>query len=193
MGWHGRSRAWEVIVIAQGERERGAVVTVFTNGATWRWSCRDGHMMTLNRGGWWCPDGEMVPDARRRDWNRGGWWIMGVLSLCFLLGRRVAESGWSREGRQREWNLNGAGKGRLWGAVVFIEEEGEEVRQFHNAEDGWKRRAVWRLGRPKVVADVLRLKIIKGNWVDGPNALLSQTVDWTNEKIWLRVWDESER
>jgi hypothetical protein len=25
--------------------------------------------MTLNRGGQWCSDGEMVPDARRRDWS----------------------------------------------------------------------------------------------------------------------------
>jgi hypothetical protein len=28
--------------------------------------------MTLNRGGQWCSDGEMVPDVRRRDWSRGG-------------------------------------------------------------------------------------------------------------------------
>jgi hypothetical protein len=51
MGWHGRSGAWKAVVIAQGGRERGTVVRVLTNGATWRWSCRDGHMMALNRGG----------------------------------------------------------------------------------------------------------------------------------------------
>jgi hypothetical protein len=65
MGWHGRSGAWEVIVIAQGERERGAVVTVLTNGTTWRWSCRDGHMMTLT---------EAADDALMERWfrTRGG-------------------------------------------------------------------------------------------------------------------------
>jgi hypothetical protein len=48
----------------------------------------------------------------------------------------VAESGRSREGRQRQWNLNGAGKGRLWGAAIFVEEEGEEVRRLHDAGGG---------------------------------------------------------
>jgi hypothetical protein len=28
--------------------------------------------MALNRGGWWCSDGEMILDARRRDWSRVG-------------------------------------------------------------------------------------------------------------------------
>jgi hypothetical protein len=34
MGQHDRSRAWEVVVIAQREREREEVVEVLSNGAT---------------------------------------------------------------------------------------------------------------------------------------------------------------
>jgi hypothetical protein len=49
MGRRGRFGAWEVVVIAQRERE--VIVGVLTNSATWRQSCGDGHMMTLNRGG----------------------------------------------------------------------------------------------------------------------------------------------
>jgi hypothetical protein len=29
-------------------------------------------MMALNRGGWWCSDGEMILGVRRRYWSRGG-------------------------------------------------------------------------------------------------------------------------
>jgi hypothetical protein len=54
-------------VIAWKEREE--VVGVLTIGVTWRRSYEDDHMMTLNRGGRWCSDGEMVPRARR-DWSR---------------------------------------------------------------------------------------------------------------------------
>jgi hypothetical protein len=77
MGRRDCSGAREVIVIAQREREREReeeeeVVRVLTNGATWRRSCGDGHTTTLNRGGRWCSDGEMVPGVRRRDWSRGG-------------------------------------------------------------------------------------------------------------------------
>jgi hypothetical protein len=43
------SGAQKVVVIAQREREED--VGVLTNGATWRQSCRDGHMTTVNRGG----------------------------------------------------------------------------------------------------------------------------------------------
>jgi hypothetical protein len=52
---------------SEREREREEVVEVLTNGGAWRRSCGDGHMMTLNRGGRWCFDGEMIPSARRRD------------------------------------------------------------------------------------------------------------------------------
>jgi hypothetical protein len=75
MGRCGRSRAWEVIVIAQREREREReenVVEVPTNGVTWRRSCGDGHMTALNRAGRWCFDGDIVLTTRRRDWSRGG-------------------------------------------------------------------------------------------------------------------------
>jgi hypothetical protein len=74
-----RFRAWEVIVIARREREReGEIrerereefVGVLTNDASWRQSCGDGHTTALNRGGRWCSDGEMVPDASRM--SRGG-------------------------------------------------------------------------------------------------------------------------
>jgi hypothetical protein len=73
MGRGGCSGAQEVVVIAQRERERerDEVVGVLTNGATWRRSCGDGHTTTLNRGGRWCSDGEMVLSARR-DWSWGG-------------------------------------------------------------------------------------------------------------------------
>jgi hypothetical protein len=61
-------------VIARREREseREEDVGVFTNGTTWRRSCRDGHMTALNRGGRWCSDGEMVSSTRRIDWSWGG-------------------------------------------------------------------------------------------------------------------------
>jgi hypothetical protein len=48
-------------------REGVEVAEVLTNGATWRRSYRDGHMTTLNRGGRWCSDGEMILGVRRRD------------------------------------------------------------------------------------------------------------------------------
>jgi hypothetical protein len=68
-----RSGAWEVIVIAWREREKeGEVIGVFTNGATWRWSCGDGHTTALNRGSRWCSDGEMFLGARKKDWSQGG-------------------------------------------------------------------------------------------------------------------------
>jgi hypothetical protein len=54
------------------EREREEVIEVFTNGTTWRRSCRDGHTTAVNRGGRWCFDGEMVLGASSRDWRRGG-------------------------------------------------------------------------------------------------------------------------
>jgi hypothetical protein len=72
MGQRGRSGAWEVVVIAQRERERGEVVRVVTNDATWRRSYGDVHTTALNRGDRWFSDGKMVPDARRRDWSQGG-------------------------------------------------------------------------------------------------------------------------
>jgi hypothetical protein len=53
MGQRRYSRAQEVIVIAQREREREEVMWVLTNGATWRWSYADGHTMALNRDGRW--------------------------------------------------------------------------------------------------------------------------------------------
>jgi hypothetical protein len=63
-------RAREVIVIAWREREE--VIDVFTNDATCRQSCGDDHVTTLNRGGQWYSDVEMISDARKRDWRRGG-------------------------------------------------------------------------------------------------------------------------
>jgi hypothetical protein len=72
MGRHGRSRAREVVVIPQREREREEVIIVLTNYATRRRSCGDGHTMALNRGGRWCSNGKMIPDARKIDWSRGG-------------------------------------------------------------------------------------------------------------------------
>jgi hypothetical protein len=69
---HGRSEAREVFTIAQREREKDEVVEVLTNVTTCRLSCRDGHMTTLNRGRWWCSDGEMVLGERRRDSSPGG-------------------------------------------------------------------------------------------------------------------------
>jgi hypothetical protein len=72
MGWHSRSEAREVIVIARRKREREEVIGVLTNGTTWRQSYGDGHTTTLNRAGRWCSNGEMVPGLRRRDWSRGG-------------------------------------------------------------------------------------------------------------------------
>jgi hypothetical protein len=60
----GCSGAWKVIMIAQRE---GEDVRVLTNVTTWRWSCGDGHMMTLNKGGQWCSNRKMIPDVRRRD------------------------------------------------------------------------------------------------------------------------------
>jgi hypothetical protein len=92
----GRSRAQEVIVIARREREK--VIGVFTNDATWRRSCGDGHTTALNIGGRWCSDREIILGAGRRDWSRGecnGW--------C----RRAVEGGRSRGGRQWWWNFNG--------------------------------------------------------------------------------------
>jgi hypothetical protein len=50
MGQHDRSKAREVVVIAQREREREEVIRILTNDANWRWSCGDGHTTTLNRG-----------------------------------------------------------------------------------------------------------------------------------------------
>jgi penicillin V acylase-like amidase (Ntn superfamily) len=70
MGWRNRSRAQEVIMIAQ--RERDEAIGVLTNDATWRQSYGNGHMTTLNRGGRWYSDGEMVPYARR-NWSQGGY------------------------------------------------------------------------------------------------------------------------
>jgi hypothetical protein len=29
-------------------------------------------MTTLNRGGWWCSDGEIYLGVRSRDWSQGG-------------------------------------------------------------------------------------------------------------------------
>jgi hypothetical protein len=71
LGRHDRSRAREVIVIARRERERVSeeVVRILTNGITWRRSCGDEHMTTLNRGSRWCSDGERVWVVRRRDWS----------------------------------------------------------------------------------------------------------------------------
>jgi hypothetical protein len=52
MGQHDRSKAREVVMIAQKEREREReeVIRILTNDATWRRSCGDGHTTTLNRG-----------------------------------------------------------------------------------------------------------------------------------------------
>jgi hypothetical protein len=70
---------------SERERERGGR-RVLTNGTTWRRSCKDGHTTSLNRGDWWCYDGEMISNTRRRDWSQGG--VMdnggGVLSSCLL-------------------------------------------------------------------------------------------------------------
>jgi hypothetical protein len=72
MGRRSRSRAREVIVIAQREGGRETerkreVVRVLTNGTAWRQSYEDGLTTTLNRGGWWCSDGEVVLGMWRRD------------------------------------------------------------------------------------------------------------------------------
>jgi hypothetical protein len=48
MGWRSRSGAQEVIMIAQGERER-EVIGVLTSDTTWRPSCEDDHTTVLNR------------------------------------------------------------------------------------------------------------------------------------------------
>jgi hypothetical protein len=56
MGRHSHSGAREVVVIAQREIEREEkeeeVIGILTNGATLRWSCKDGHTTTLNRETW---------------------------------------------------------------------------------------------------------------------------------------------
>jgi hypothetical protein len=52
--------------------EREEVIGVLTNDVTWRWSCENGQTTSLNRGGRWCSDGEMVSGVRRKDWSRGG-------------------------------------------------------------------------------------------------------------------------
>jgi hypothetical protein len=67
MGQCDHSMAWEVIMIAQREREREEVIRVVTNGAIWRQSRGDGHTTALKRGNRWFSDGEMVPGVRRRD------------------------------------------------------------------------------------------------------------------------------
>jgi hypothetical protein len=76
MGWRGRFRAREVVVVARreraSEREREEVIGILINDATWRRSCIDGHTTVLNRGSRWCSNGKMVPGARRRDWSRDG-------------------------------------------------------------------------------------------------------------------------
>jgi hypothetical protein len=73
MGRHGRSGVQEIIMIARREREREEeVVGVLINCAAWSRSYRDSHMTSLNRGGWWCFDEEMVPNMSRRDWSRDG-------------------------------------------------------------------------------------------------------------------------
>jgi hypothetical protein len=77
----GRFGAREVVVIArrekershtERERERGEFIGVLTNDASWRQSYEDGHTIALNRGDWWCSDGEMVPDASRMSRGRCG-------------------------------------------------------------------------------------------------------------------------
>jgi hypothetical protein len=73
MGRRGRFEAWKVIVIARREREREEIIEVLINDATWRRSWRDGHLMTLNRGDWWCSDEKIVLGTRMRDWSWGGW------------------------------------------------------------------------------------------------------------------------
>jgi hypothetical protein len=82
MGQRGRSGAREVVVIAQRERERERRSSGFSQ-------------MTPSGGG----VAEMVTRRQRLEvgWV---WWIMWVLSLRFLWGRRVAEGGRLRGGRQ---------------------------------------------------------------------------------------------
>jgi hypothetical protein len=70
----------------EGEREREEVTGVLTNDATWRRSCRDGNTTTLNRGAWWCSDGEMVLGARRRDWSQSGWVDNGSALIAPFIG-----------------------------------------------------------------------------------------------------------
>jgi hypothetical protein len=67
IGRRDRSGAREVVVVARRERERGEVVEVPTNDATWSQSYGDGHTMVLNRGSRWCSDEEMVSSMRMRD------------------------------------------------------------------------------------------------------------------------------
>jgi hypothetical protein len=64
------SETREVVVIAQREMRSSGFSP--WGGATCMQSCGDGYMTTLNRGGWSCSDGEMVPDAMRRDCSQGG-------------------------------------------------------------------------------------------------------------------------
>jgi hypothetical protein len=40
-----------------------------------------------------------------------------------------------------------------------------------------------RLGRPKAVTGIWRLKMTKGNWVGRLNAWLGRTADWADKKI----------
>jgi hypothetical protein len=54
------------------KREREEPVGVLTNGVTWRRSCGYGHTTSLNRGGRWYFDGEMVQGTRSRDWSQDG-------------------------------------------------------------------------------------------------------------------------
>jgi hypothetical protein len=44
-----------------------------------------------------------------------------------------------------------------------------------------QRRVPQRPGRPKATVGVWRLKMTKGNWVDGSNTRLGRTADWAGE------------
>jgi hypothetical protein len=69
-------------------REREEVIGVFTTGATWWRSCRDGQTMTLNRGGQWCSDREMVPGTMRRDWSQVGMMDNGGALIMPFIGSK---------------------------------------------------------------------------------------------------------
>jgi hypothetical protein len=70
MEWRGRSKAGEVIVIAQRERERERERR--STGLSPMAPLGDGHTTTLNTDDWWCSDGEIVLGTRMRDWSRVG-------------------------------------------------------------------------------------------------------------------------
>jgi hypothetical protein len=75
---------------------------------------------------------------------------------------------WNREGEALQCNRFWRGRGG----------GGEAVPQCWRRTT--QRRVAWQPGRPKVVDGVLRLKMIKGNWIGG--RMRGWTVDWVMKK-----------